>query len=207
MRKILLLPTTEQWQKWSLPSKLTLIGTLSGVIGLIITLRSMIFTSDPQIIVQKKYYSINEMRKDVAGFNTAYLKLIKDTEQVLEKIKTRNDPSNDWRYKFEVKLLKSDAGGADLNGDGLPEMYIDLPINCGTGGCTSDIYTFNKDQNTMQHIGQLPTRNFQLAGTSLEGWATIQGSWRLGACEHIDSFYTFQNGTYVEESTQEINDC
>ena len=34
----LILPSRDQWRKWSLPSKLTAIGALLGAAGLILTL-------------------------------------------------------------------------------------------------------------------------------------------------------------------------
>ncbi|MEM5297269.1 hypothetical protein VSR82_23425 [Burkholderia sp. JPY481] len=51
MRNWLLIPTKEQWDKWSLPSKLTFVGTFVGVLSLLLAvlffLWPLIFTSDP----------------------------------------------------------------------------------------------------------------------------------------------------------------
>ncbi|MEX3813755.1 hypothetical protein AB3X96_26420 [Paraburkholderia sp. BR13439] len=51
MRNWLLIPTKEQWNKWSLPSKLTFAGTFVGVLSLLLTVLffvlPLIFASDP----------------------------------------------------------------------------------------------------------------------------------------------------------------
>lgn len=79
-------PTRKQWRAWSLPSKLTLVGTVAGIIGLLL---SIVFFLIPYLTTQDE----TEQRLD--GLLSAAIEntrsLIRQTEQLYELAELREE--------------------------------------------------------------------------------------------------------------------
>jgi len=62
IRKIFLIPSLAQWAKWSLPSKLTAVGTALGLVGVALT----IYTLQPSVpqVPPKNAYDLSQSRRE-----------------------------------------------------------------------------------------------------------------------------------------------
>lgn len=210
MLKYLLVPSLRQWRSWSLPSKATLASLWVGILGIFVTFSLHFLQNDIENQgVSERFYNLEDMRSRLPGFNEAYLASMEDFERKVDQIRENHPASrrDDWRYTFELKVLGYESGGIDLNGDGIPELYFDFPLACGTGGCTNDILSFNPRTESMEYIGQFSTRQFQILGNPINGWAAIKETWRMGACEQKITRYTFRNGEYRPESSYLEKNC
>ncbi len=203
------------WEGWNLIERLGFISFLLAVFGLVLAIvpyfddtssKDTSVTSEPLT----RYYSIEAMREEANGFNRAYLEMLKEIDSFIEnevKADLNVTPDSEWRFEYEVSLLNQDMGGLDLNNDGYPELVVEVPIFCGSGGCQFEIYSFDRKSKTINSIGSLPVSNYHLTGRTIEGWAVISGKWKMGACESIISLYTFNQGQYKEESSKTEKYC
>jgi len=174
------------------------------MLGIVISVLTYYFPHNGDTYaVTERFYNLVDMRSRLSGFNAAYLDSIDDFEKKVNQIKSDHPASqgDDWRYAFELKVLGHESGGIDLNGDGVPELYFDFPLACGSGGCMHDILSFNSRTQVMEYIGQFSTRRFEVLGNPINGWAPIKETTRMGACEEIITHYVFRDAEYRPESS------
>ncbi|WP_117232824.1 hypothetical protein [Vibrio maerlii] len=155
----------------------------------------------------KRYTSIESMQQEVPGFTNAFETLEVDIGhwfeeqfgQVLEK---------PFSSAYSIDVLHSDKGNAfDLNQDGLPELMLSSHLFCGTGGCTTDIYTFNQETEAFEVIGNVSTRNLEPTGQTINDWLALKATWKNGMCSRTEFEYVYQNGEYVISQQNDVELC
>ena len=109
-------PTKKQWGRWSLPSKLSAMGALFGLITIVLWLMSQIpifLKKDTTVKVKIIYEQIY-----LVEIKKGYIEVYNKQKEVL------------WTRKFKGKIVKAVA--EDIDGDGLKEVIV------GVGGRSED---------------------------------------------------------------------
>ncbi len=106
----LLIPGKRQWKKWSLPSKLTFIGTYAGILGVLLAVATILVSalSDPPTPPP----TADEIAITVLEKQKGYKKTIVEQEEAITALKTtiedlQQEPAN----KLKADALKALAKG------------------------------------------------------------------------------------------------
>ncbi len=87
------------------------------------------------------------------------------------------------------------ARRADLNGDGVVEWFIDIPILGGTGGCFYEIITQTK--NGLRSLGGIQGGFHLCVPAKGEKWLQIEGSSRAGGGDMTRYLMQFRKTEYI----------
>ena len=133
-------PTKKQWKSWSLPSKLTAIGTLAGILGLALTLLSMMFFNDDEQAnnLNKKISVIDEK---VSRQNKAY-ELLESSEKEAKTFKSAAEKSMDTAQR---QFLEANRNAFRLS----EEFIASDPVRGGN----RNVYLF-EPYNSIQLLDQ-----------------------------------------------------
>ncbi|MFG1495432.1 hypothetical protein ABMA57_02285 [Saccharospirillum sp. HFRX-1] len=225
IRKFLLIPTSNDWRSWSTPEKATMIGvwlTVFSIFSSIIIGGVKYIFSDTHntknmgedeklevVDIKDQFYTLEEMRSRLPGFDGAFLALKADRQREIREIQHGTLITAPVKLNADVegRLLSLDNTVLDLNIDGFPELYFYHPENCGSGGCNHDVYSYNVETLNLENIGVFNTSHFSVSESPINGWLPVTDYWRLGACEFLVTLFVFKDQSYKKETQHSVRQC
>lgn len=106
----LLFPTKKQWKRWSLPSKLTAIGTYVGILGIAITLLLFFLPSNAEDDFPEKEYTLSGIIRE-RGTTQAIEGVVVRIMDFPEVQPDTTDASGRFRIQFQTHKIQVEIEG------------------------------------------------------------------------------------------------